>query len=65
MVSAIRISDEKIGMMEDATDIVSENTGTRLRQSEFLELLLETDPKEIAGIVVKNMRKRMDRMMSG
>jgi hypothetical protein len=62
MVSAIRISDGKIDMIEETTDIVSESTGTRLRQSEFLELLLDSDPKEIAGIIVRNMRKKMDKV---
>jgi hypothetical protein len=65
MVSAIRVSDDKLDVMEEAIDIVSKNAGTRLKQREFLELLLDSDPKEIAGTIMENMKKRMNRAMSG
>ena len=64
MVSAIRVSNDKLDVMDEAIDIVSKNAGTRLKQSEFLELLLESDPKEIAVTIMNNMKKRMNRAMT-
>ncbi|MBZ5529617.1 MAG: hypothetical protein LAN71_17180 [Acidobacteriia bacterium] len=65
MVSAIKVNEDKLDIMDRAIDIVYKNAGINLKQTEFLDFLLDTDPEEVAKMILIHMKKRMNKVTYG
>ncbi len=62
MTSTITLREENIDTLKDAIDIFYKMTDVSVHQKDFIGLVLDTDPREIANMAIKNMRRRMEKI---